>query len=43
MLPDMGQTEKERRESHEWALKFINLYKFLAELNPMASILIHFY
>ena len=23
MLPDMGQTEKERGESHEWALMFM--------------------
>jgi hypothetical protein len=23
VLPDMGQTEKERGESHEWALKFM--------------------
>ena len=23
VLPDMGQTEKERRQSHEWALKFM--------------------
>ena len=23
VLPDMGQTEKKRGESHEWALKFM--------------------
>ena len=23
VLPDMGQTEKERGESHEWALMFM--------------------
>ena len=40
MLPDMGQTEKERGESHEWALMFMLLGKFLAELYAMASILI---
>ena len=35
-MPDVGQTEEERGESREWAL----MYKFLAELYPMASILI---
>ena len=40
MLPDMGQMEKERRESHEWALCYDCLHKFLAELYPVASILL---
>ena len=40
VFPDLGQTEKKRGESHEWALMFILPVKFLAELYPMASILI---
>ena len=40
MLPDMGHTEKERGESHEWALRFMLPDKFFVELYPMAYILI---
>ena len=40
MLPDVGQMGKEKGESHEWALMLMLRVQILAELYPMAYIII---